>query len=85
MIINGGVRCITAPGSREHKDFFVNATFGSRLYYPHGERYSLSGDHKVYPTFWKAFTTSYVNPDLGSWPVPLTRTVVDDCGERETS
>ena len=64
---------------------FVNATFGSRLYYPHGERYSLSGDHKVYPAFWKAFTTSYVNLDLGSWPVPLTRTVVDNCGEREAS
>jgi hypothetical protein len=62
--------------------FFANATFGSRPYYPHGEHYSLSGDHKVYPAFWKAFTTSYVNLNLGSWPVLLTRTVVDDCGEK---
>jgi hypothetical protein len=69
MIIKGGV---PYPKAANTKSFaptrFVNATFGSRLYYLHGERYSLSGDHKVYPAFWKAFTTSYVNLDLGSWP-----------------
>ena len=75
--------------SRKHKAFrsntFCQHHIRIKTLLSAWERYSLSGDQKVYPVFWKAFTTPYVNLDLESWPVPLTRTVVDDCGERETS